>query len=310
MKHLYYVLTARCNQRCQICPRSEEERVKDRDYEENLRKLERTILENQITDITVSGGEPTVYGDLARVLGLLDRLKVQVSILSNSMRLENWGYAEQVFGGIVHKENFQLVTAVHSLNPAIHDQLTGVAASQERSVRGLRKVCEMGLPVTVKCVIGRHNVSELAGYPAWVREHVSADADLLFCSMDYVGMTREQVERYRIDFSEVKKQLEAALDVVPASGLKGQVRLAEIPLCAVDPYYWSFCIGPVRKDGVYDDAHWERSAVSVPDIAPMAEKCKGCVAKKYCYGIWRKQYEEYGEAAVTPYLPAEPETSL
>ena len=36
MKHLYYVLTARCNEVCAICPRSDAARVKDADPEQVL----------------------------------------------------------------------------------------------------------------------------------------------------------------------------------------------------------------------------------------------------------------------------------
>ena len=106
MKHLYFVLTARCNEVCKICPRSDSDRIKDRDLEWILNKLKEDIIEGEITDITLSGGEPSVYNYFSEVVHYLDKMNVRVNILSNSLRFSDVDFARKCFGDLKIKSIF------------------------------------------------------------------------------------------------------------------------------------------------------------------------------------------------------------
>ena len=301
MKHLYYVLTARCNEVCAICPRSDAARVKDADPEDSLARLESVLDKNEITDITVSGGEPTLFHGFGDALGLLDRKGIRTVVLSNSMRFSEKAFAESTFGRIAHKENFRLVTAIHSPAAEEHDRVTGVRGSFEKTVQGLNNVLDIGVSVEVKCVVGGRNYQQLPFYPEWVSRTFHNHASLIFCGMDYAGMSREQIERFRVNFREVRPYLEQALDNAAEWMQPGHAVIGEMPLCAVDPYYWGLVSAPNRA-GIYDDSHWEKEVQSVSDIRPMAKQCASCKVRNSCSGIWRTQFEEYGEDAVKAFL--------
>ena len=301
MKHLYYVLTSRCNQICDICPRAGTKRQRDADIEAGIERLAKVIDENSVTDITVSGGEPSLFKGFRNVIDLLDEKNIRTVILSNSMKFSDKKYAEDSFGCIRHPENFRLVSAVHSLDNERHDKVTGIKNSLSRTAEGLRNVLGIGITVEVKCIIGPHNFTELPNYPQWVNRNVSPDANLIFCSIDYAGMTKEQIGRYRIDFKSIRPYLEQAFDNSEKWLKAGNTAGAEIPLCGIDPYYWNMLIPAPATNSIYDDSHWEKETQSVSDIGPKAKKCDQCIVKGMCHGIWRTQYLEYGEDAVQPY---------
>ena len=100
MRHLYFVLTARCNELCRICPRSGSERIRDRETEETICKLKQDLETEAITDITVSGGEPSLHPGFAEVLRFLDGTGVRVTVLSNSLRFHDAAYAGRCFGSL------------------------------------------------------------------------------------------------------------------------------------------------------------------------------------------------------------------
>ncbi len=304
MKHLYFVLTNRCNEVCRICPRSGSERIRDVDTAVILKKLKRDISEEAVTDITLSGGEPTLHQGLPEVLTLLDEMNIKVTVLSNALRFSNMELAERCFGGLKNKKNFRIVSAVHSLQDGRHDEVTGVKGSLEKTVSGLQNVHSLGISVYVKCIIGAHNKDELENYVEWTNRVFQNEGGLILCGMDYAGMSPDQIGQYGYNIIEITEQLEKALDKREALCAQGKgiaVRVSELPLCISDPYYWKYFDLRIDQDSRYDDSHWENQKTAVRDYYPMAAVCKQCKAQKLCPGIWRTQYEKYGEAAVRPY---------
>ena len=302
MKHLYFVLTARCNEKCKICPRMNIDRISDIDTYTVLARLKDTIQRNNITDITISGGEPSLHSGFGDVLRFLDQMNIETVVLSNSIRFQNQQFTKDTFGSITHKDHFRLVSAIHSLKSEIHDNLTGVQGSMEKTVQGLTNVRALGISVEVKCVIGCHNRTELPNYPEWVSRTIGKDSFLLFCGMDYAGMDRSLINCYKSNLLDIRPYLEQALEHGVIWLQTGHVKVGELPLCVLDPYYWGTVNKPFKSQGIYNDSHWKKETESVPDIWPMTEECRRCKVKPFCNGIWSAQYKEYRESTVRAFI--------
>ncbi len=305
MTHLYYVLTARCNQVCSICPRGNKKRDKDVAPDISIQALKKVLDENNITDITVSGGEPTLYPDLRSVIKMLDNNHINTAILSNSMKFSDIEFTRSIFSDVSDKSLFGVVTAIHSLNKLLHDEVTHVRGSFEKSVEGLNNLLTLGIDVSVKCIINKRNLHEIENYTAWVKDNIKSRVGLIFCGMDYVGIKPELIPNYQYDTLELKVCLERALD--NALEIWGEdayklVSVGELPLCSTDPYYWKFFRPASNARHYYMDARSSKNIESQKDYGRYSSKCRRCKVYNYCNGVWRTQYETSGDQLMIPFV--------
>ena len=194
-----------------------------------------------------------------------------------------------------------MISAIHSLKSELHDWITGVPGSLQKTKSGLQNIHNQGIQTAIKCVVGAHNMKELPDYVNFIQELPDERASLIICGMDYAGMTEEQIEKFKCNCLDVTVYLEQALELVEkiyGNSVAMKVHVSELPLCCLDPCYWSFYDMRIEANSMYDDSHWKKRTESIRDCFPMARACRECQVYSICQGIWRTQYEEYGEKAV------------
>ena len=90
MKNAYLAICYSCNERCSYCPCSKQE--KQDKLITPLSDLKTAIAQfavEGITDITISGGEPTLHPDFIDIIDYSQRCGLQVTVLSNGERFSN-----------------------------------------------------------------------------------------------------------------------------------------------------------------------------------------------------------------------------
>jgi AdoMet-dependent heme synthase len=152
-------LTYRCNERCVHC-------YLDHDDAGEMTFAEIDALLPQLADagvffLALSGGEPLLRKDLFAILRRARELNFDVKLKTNAILIKEKEAAQIRELGV---ENVQI--SIYSHRPEIHDAVTKVPGSLNRSIKAIRFLVSQGLKVTLANVLMGNNMGD---YPK-VRE--------------------------------------------------------------------------------------------------------------------------------------------
>lgn len=308
----YFALGYACNHHCLFCPCG-----KDRQYRTTLPTMNlssfkenffKAVSEKHITSITLSGGEPALQPHFCAILEFLSTQNVAVTVLTNADLISQDTIMEKI-AAVSNPQQVHFVTAIHSYLAEIHDHITGSSGSHERSLRALFKLQELGYKTTIKHIINALNYQDMEKYSYFVDTMFDPKVALLFCGMDYCGMSDEQIELTKVDFQTAGKSLEKALDVFVTCPKKRPIHVTEFPLCAVDPYYWKYYSFTSRSRlsayaaPVKDTLKSSQLSLDVQsDCGPFFKACAHCKVASICPGVWRTATEVWDESSVIPLI--------
>ena len=148
-------LTFRCNHRCAFCYNAPSERpeMTTEDLFETLRK----ISELGVLYATLTGGEPLCRKDFWEIAAEVRRLGMALRVYSNGYLLADPAIARR----LADLHPLKVEISLHRSRPEIHDALTRVPGSLDRTVSGIRNLRGSGVRVQLKCPITRLNQADL-----------------------------------------------------------------------------------------------------------------------------------------------------
>lgn len=299
MKTLYCAVGYLCNERCQFCPCSEgSSDMPSLTYEEICTSISRAIEERGVENILLSGGEPTIHPDFFRILAFIKSYNVNISLLTNALKLADDNFAEQMFS-IIDGEKLDVTVAFHSHLPERHDFLTQHKGSFERSMKGVANMLKYNVRLSIKNNIVNYTYKYLPEYVKWMTSCFNDNVTLLFCSIDINGTAATNKINVAVEFRQSIPYLQEALDIVIAQrkmGRKRNVKVLTTPLCLMDPYYWGFVESATQTNiAAYrvpnSDLLWDVSS----DSGPLFEACVNCELNQYCPGTWNSFRNNYDE---------------
>ncbi|MBI2838972.1 MAG: radical SAM protein [Acidobacteria bacterium] len=151
-------LTSRCNLTCSFCYAAcSPGRSHDSMSTEDVKRVIRIIRQDaQVPSTSFTGGEPTLREDLAELIGYARSVGMRVNLITNgtlatAQRVRRW-----VDAGLNSVQ-----VSLEGGSPAIHDALTGVPGSFERTVAGIRAFQASGIHVHTNTTINRRNRDHL-----------------------------------------------------------------------------------------------------------------------------------------------------
>jgi radical SAM protein with 4Fe4S-binding SPASM domain len=146
----------RCNERCVHCYRVVEDRRELTTAE--VRRLLGELAAAGTLYLTFSGGEVFLRPDLDALLAEARRLRFDVRLKSNALLVtEAWARRLRELGVR------QVDVSIYSADPALHDAVTQIPGSLERSLAAVQRLTAAGVRVKLNCPLMRATV---AGYPA------------------------------------------------------------------------------------------------------------------------------------------------
>jgi radical SAM protein with 4Fe4S-binding SPASM domain len=145
-------LTYRCNERCVHCY------LDHHDYGEMTTREVKNVLD-QLADagalfLTFSGGEIFLRQDLFELIDYARRLNFDVSLKTNALLIDQ-SRARKLREFDIRK----IQISIYSANPAIHDAITKVPGSLERSLRAIQFLLAEGLQVKLACPLMKQNLA-------------------------------------------------------------------------------------------------------------------------------------------------------
>ncbi len=156
---VHFDLTYRCNERCVHCYLDHEDygELTTAECVDTLEQLARAGA----LFLTFSGGEIFLRRDLEEILGAARRLQFDISLKTNAL--------------LVTRERAQMLQrygvrrvqiSIYSSDPAIHDGITKVRGSLDRSLASIPLLQEHGIQVKLACPLMKQNLSAYRGVMA------------------------------------------------------------------------------------------------------------------------------------------------
>lgn len=147
----------RCNHLCTFCynsPTASKELTTPQIFEA-IRK----IADFGTLYLTLTGGEPLCHEDFFAIAGEVRRLGIALRIYSNGYLMAD----PAVVAKIADLKPLEIEISLHGSKPEVHEALTRIEGSFDKTVRGIRNLKAAGLKVQLKCPITRLNQDDLFG---------------------------------------------------------------------------------------------------------------------------------------------------
>lgn len=307
----YCALNYTCNHHCLFCPCGKNKLKREKSILgilEFQKYIHQICSNGNIKSITLSGGEPTLNPNFIDFLKILSKTDLHVGVLTNG----DFYNRDEVFHEIIKYSNpkqLHFTTAIHSHRSILHDNITQVRGSFNRSISYLQRLMQLGYQINIKHIIHRGSVYNLTEYLEEINQlFPMKNVGIILCGMDYCGMDDMLIKKFSVPFKEISQSLEETLLNFQKHENRRLI-ITDLPICHIDPYFWKYFsyngkkslsayISPLldKIDNLINNIQYES------DCNTFSEKCTNCLVKEICPGMWKSAYNIFGDEDIKPIL--------
>ena len=299
---LQFEVTSKCNERCIHCYIPNKK--KDDGQEMTLALFEDIIKqfsEMGGLQVSLSGGEILLHKDIWKMVDICRQYDMQIALLTNLYFMKDDDVQRMA------SANISIVqTSLYSMNPEIHDYITKIKGSHEKTKKAIEKLVRNNIPTSISCPILKINkdcYKSILDY---------AHSLGIKAQTDFILMAKENLEtdnlKNRISIEDCEKIIKLILDnnmrdtddYVKKSSKKNLKALlsGDMPICAAginnlcissngDAYpcngWQSYKSGNIKTETLQEI--WENSIV-LNKLRSIKRsdfpECKNCDAAEYC----------------------------
>lgn len=295
LRSLHIEIANECNERCVHCYIPHEYKTKSIDSELFYQIVEEGRDMN-IINVTLSGGEPLLHKDIISFLKRCRELDLSVNVLTNLTLL-----SDAIIEEMKKNPLLCIQTSIYSMEASIHDYITKVKGSFEKTKSNLLKLKNAGIPLQISCPVIKQNKDTFNSVIAFGEENgISVAVDyVIFASYDHTNcnlVNRLSLEEISRAFD--KQATDEYIDYMRIQADEKNAFTAQDPICSICRYYicvsadgtvfpcigWQAnVIGNLNKQSLHDI--WETS----DDIKKLRQitrrefpKCVSCEDRGYC----------------------------
>lgn len=294
----YLAVGYACNQKCRCCPiannTNKDELIVPFD---RIEKEADTMKQLVITDVTISGGEPTIHPDFFNIIDLFFKRNISVHVLSNGERFSEQLFREKFLDAVKGKP-ISITTTFHSHFAAEHEFQNQSTGSFNRSFEGLKALDAAGINIAVKHCITANNYSELPEFVEWVLNSFSSNAEIQLWGIDVCGVSNDLAREMFVDYKKIGAYIEKTIDLFENidSNFERVLTINNLPLCMCDPYYWTY-FTPPESDNYIEHLQNGRKMDAIS--GPASKNCNGCRFRSYCQGVYYSNFDLFGDDIVS-----------
>lgn len=314
---LQFELSSRCNERCIHCYIPNDK--KNHGFDMPTAKV-KSILDEFAAmggiHVTLSGGEAFLHKDIIEIASYCRMKDLKISILSNLISLKDEHIAE------LKKLNISLLqVSLYSMDSDIHDMITTINGSFEKTKVAIEKLVAADIPVQISCPVMKANFRGYGKVLEYARSlKIKAQTDYIIMARSDLDtenlanrLSLEETETVLRDIIEHDIQYrDRTLEQLPISDeIKFNLeRFKKQPVCGVgydnccitangDVYpcagWQDYVLGNVYKQSLQDI--WENSE-RVKELRKITQEsfpqCLECEARDYCARCLVRNYNESG----------------
>ncbi|MBW2527272.1 MAG: radical SAM protein [Deltaproteobacteria bacterium] len=277
-----------CNNRCWFCVQGDKRfRFQDKTTAEVAALLEEG--RRDADEVVFTGGEVTIRSDLPELVRHARSLGFRViQVQTNGRMLSHRPFVEALVAAGVT----EFGPALHGPTAAIHDGLTRAPGSFRQTVKGIRNVKCLGLPVITNSVITRGNFRSL---PELARLFIALEVDQYqFAFVHPLGTAAEHFRQIVPRLSEVQPYVLRGLDIGVQAGVRCMTEA--VPLCFLPGVEHLAAEAIIPRTKIFDakmvvDDYTE---FRLQEGKAKGEVCQRCLLDDRCEGPWREYPDHYG----------------
>ena len=317
--HYILELTALCNNQCVGCGNVYSHRLSS-SMEVSSWKTLITSFGDQAEQITLSGGEPTLYPDFFTILRIATSYKALVNVFTNG----RWHNPHEVVSQLREQPNLDgLLISLHGATSASHETFTRVKGSFTETLDNIALATSYGINVKLSTIITHQNWDEIEKI-VMLTQQLGAECVTF---PRYIGPTLPGIEPSPEESYAAVQQIETLI----ASGAPVEYGIC-IPQCftqngskgctagaayiAIDPWgnvrpcnFSPTVIGSLHEHSMHDLWHSDKMNAW---RALMPVECTTCAAYSICHGGCRAVQElrpdgrdPLRDKPLTEYTPAQ-----
>ncbi len=297
LTNLHIEITSRCNERCVHCYIPNDNKVNDIEPSLFYKILEQ-CNDMKLLHLTLSGGEPMLHPNFCDFLKKCREYDLSINILTNLTLLNDDIVLEMKRNPLLGVQ-----VSLYSMNPDIHDEITQMKGSFEKTKNAILKLIENNIPMQISCPIMKQNKNNYNDVKEWAKKHNIHVGDDYTIIAKYDHTTQNLSNRLSINEAEELINNIINTDIKYVEKIEEEVeRKKNSPY---DDYVCSICNSSIcitESGNVYPCAGWQDNIVgdvketSLKNIWENSEKvkylrgikkrdfpkCIQCLEKEYC----------------------------
>jgi His-Xaa-Ser system radical SAM maturase HxsC len=275
--HNTLLATERCNSNCLMCSQPPRDR-NDISLLFDIHKKLIPLIPKDCIELGVSGGEPTLMGDL--FFDLMQLLKeelpnTEIHVLTNG-RSFAWNHmAERL--SLIDNRRLMLGIPLYSDFYQIHDYVVQANNAFYQTILGLHNLSRYNQRVEIRVVLHKQTIPRLMNLARYIYKNLPFVEHVAFMGLEYIGYTPKNIDKLWVDPYEYKEELADVVEYLSSQGLN--ISIYNTPLCVLPERVWSFA-----RKSISD---WKN------DYLP---ECQMCSRLNDCGGLftWNlKKHSEY-----------------
>ncbi len=284
----------RCNNNCRFCVQADKKGWGDKTTDQIKQDLDES-RKNGASGVVFTGGEPALRDDIFELLYYAKGLGFRaIQMQTNGRRFYYPDFCRKAVDAGMN----EFGPAIHGPSAEIHDKLTRCAGSFDQTVRGIRNIKSLGIPILTNTVVTKQNYRHL---PAIARLLVSLGVDQFqFAFVHPLGNARRNFDDIVPRISDAAPYVCEGLQIGIDAGVR--VMAEAMPYCMLRGYerYSSEQYIPdteIRDAGyiIYDYTDKRRS-----EGKAKFKQCGRCRYDPVCEGPWKEYPERFGSREFRP----------
>jgi His-Xaa-Ser system radical SAM maturase HxsC len=264
----FLLTTERCNSNCLMCSQPPRDR-NDIPYLFSIYKQLIPLIPKDCFEIGITGGEPTLLGDL--FFELLQLIKTElpeteVHCLTNG-RTFAWNNLSQRLGELKFNR-LMLGIPLYSDFYQVHDYIVQAKNAFNQTMQGLYNLAVHDQRIEIRVVLHKQSIPRLTKLAKYIYKNLPFVEHIAFMALEYQGYTPHNIEKLWIDPTEYMNELGEAANFLSARGLN--VSIYNSQLCLMPQELWQY-----NKRSISD---WKNIFLDECSRCAMIESCGGLFA--------------------------------